>query len=419
MNVDLPAKLQPLFRPHRYKVMYGGRGGAKSWSVARALLVLGAQKPLRILCAREIMRTIAESVHQLLTDQIASIGLEGFYQVKETTIEGKNGTQFIYAGLRQQDANKIKSYEGVDIVWCEEAHTISRKSWGILIPTIRKEGSEIWVTFNPDMDTDDTYVRFVVNPPPDAWVCKINYPDNPWFPDVLEKERLHLLKTSPDEYNNVWEGECKTVVEGAIYAREVIQMVEERRIRPVPYDPALKVHTIWDLGWNDQTSIIFAQRLHSELRIIDYIEDSFKTLSEYAVMLDRKPYLYGKDWLPHDGGNRDIKTGKSAQEILTGLGRRVEVIPKMDVETGIKAVRMVLPRTYIDESKCERLVACLKRYKRHIPTTTNEPAKPLHDEYSHGADAMRGLAVIVDRLTNELYQMPKVGSYHPADPGMF
>lgn len=401
MSIQLPDALAPLFQPKRYKVLYGGRGGAKSWGIARTLLIMGSNTTLRILCAREIMQTIADSVHRLLSDQIGAMGLTSFYRVQDNAIYGANGTEFIFTGLRQQDAHKIKSYEGVDIVWCEEAHTISEKSWSILIPTIRKEGSEIWVSFNPELDTDATYVRFVVSPPANAWVKKLTYRDNPWFPKVLEDERLELLRKNKEQYDYVWEGNPRSVIEGAIYAGEMRQMIEDRRIRPVPYDPALKVHTIWDLGWNDQTSIIFAQRLHSEVRLIDYIEGSQKTLAEYVAEIKERRYIWGKDWLPHDGAHKNLQTGKSAQEILKSLGRAAEIIPKLEVEAGIKAVRMMLPRTYMDEVKCSRLADCMKRYRRKIPTTTNEPTTPVHDTYSHGADAMRGLAVIVDKIKND------------------
>ena len=353
------------------------------------------------MCAREIQRTIADSVHRLIADQIVALGLEGNYRILETEIRGVNGTQFIFAGLRQQDIGKIKSLEGVDVVWAEEAQTITKKSWDVLIPTIRKPGSEIWVTFNPELDTDDTYKRFVVNPAADTLLINIGWRDNPWFPEVLDKERLHLQKTDPEAYENVWEGKCRSSVEGAIYSREISDLVRDQRIRNVPRDPMLKVHTVWDLGWNDQTSIILCQRLHSEIRIIDYIEDSQKTLAEYVAMLNERRFNWGNDWLPHDGEARDVKTGKSAQEILKGLGRNPRIVPKTDVESGIKAARMVFPRAYFDEVKAARLLDCLKRYRRAIPVTTNEPASPVHDEYSHGADAFRYLALSIDKMGNE------------------
>lgn len=417
--IDLPKKLAPLFQPARYKVLWGGRGGAKSWGVARALLIMGASEPLRILCAREVQRTIADSVHLVLSDQIGALGLQDFYTIQEASITGQNGTEFLFAGLRTQDVGKIKSFEGVDIAWCEEAQSISKKSWNILIPTIRKEGSEIWVTFNPDMDTDETYKRFVVKPPPDAVVVRMTYKDNPWFPKVLEKERSDMLRSDPGEYEHVWEGRCRTAVLGAVYAAEVRSMVEERRVRPVPYDPALKVHTIWDLGWNDQTSIIFAQRQGSEVRIIDFIEDSHRILADYVAELQRKPYVYGIDWLPHDGNNADLKTGKSSKEVMKKLGRRVKVIPRMDVEAGIKAARMMFPRAYIDDERGARLIDCLRRYRRGVPESTGEPGNPVHDEFSHAADAWRGLAVVVDKLSNEdLGPAFRVEPYVPAVQGV-
>ena len=431
-KLQIPEAFFPLLEPKRYKVMYGGRGSGKSWSAARSLLYQGTQDPLRVLCAREIQRTIADSVHRLLSDQVEALGLGWFYTVTDGSIVGRNGSEFLFTGLRAIDAAKIKSFEGVDVAWCEEAQVISKKSWDILIPTIRADGSEIWATFNPDMDSDDTYRRFVVRPPPDAWVAKVSYRDNPWFPDVLEKERLHLERSDPESYQNVWEGRCRTVVEGAIYAGEVTEMIEDRRVRPVPYDPKLKVHTIWDMGWNDAMAIILAQRLGSEVRIIGYIEDSHRLLSSYVTELERLPYSWGKDWLPHDGGAADYKTGKSAKEILKGLGRKVEVLPRLDPEIGIKAARMMFPRLYIDETDrpCKepfpngfrggaRLVDCLKRYRRSINVNTNEPGAALHDEYSHGADAFRALAMCVDKMTNdEQTRMGRADPFTPLDQGI-
>lgn len=401
MDAQFPFKLQPLFKPSRYKVLYGGRGGAKSWGVARALLIRAAEKPTRILCTREIQTSIADSVHRLLADQVVALGLEAFYTVTTTAIKGINGSDFSFAGIRQQDINKIKSFEGADICWVEEAQTVTKKSWDVLIPTIRKDGSEIWLTFNPDLDTDPTYVRFVEDPPSDAIVININWEDNPFLPETLRKEKDDLQRRDPDAYENVWGGKPKTVVEGAIYRREILQMVADRRVRGVPYDPMLKVHTVWDLGWNDQMSIILAQRLGGELRIIEYIEDSHRTLAEYVSQLKDKRLTWGTDYLPHDGAAKDYKTGKSAQEILTALGRTVSIIPVMDVEAGIKAARLAFPRCYFDKDKAARLVDCLKRYRRAINQNTNEPGAPLHDEHSHGADAFRYMATVADKMGNE------------------
>ena len=409
LTAQLPKKLQPLFFPKRYKVLYGGRGASKSWGVARALLIRGAERKTRVLCAREIQRTISDSVHRLLADQIEALGLQSHYRVTDNEISGINGTIFLFAGLRQQDAGKIKSFEGVDICWVEEAQAVSKRSWDILIPTIRKEGSEIWVTFNPELDSDDTYTRFIVNTPPGTELININWRDNPWFPETLLKEKQHLEQIDPTAYANVWEGKCRASVDGAIYASEIADSIEKKRIRPLPYDPLLKVHTVWDLGWNDKMSIGFFQRLHSEIRCIDFLENNFKTYDWYTNELRNKGYNYGLDFLPHDGGHKNEQTGMSAVEILRKLGRKVaEPLPRADVEEGIKAVRLVFPQIYFDDVKTVELVNHIKRYRRAIPTTTNEPQGPLHDEHSHAADMLRYMAQAIPQMTNDEKQKPIV-----------
>lgn len=417
-----PAGRDPAVRRKRYYVAHGGRGSAKSWTFARALLVMGLYDPLRILCAREIMKTLKESVHQLLVDQIEALGLGYWYSATETGIKGANGTEFMFAGLRTLDAQKIKSYEGVDIAWIEEAHSVSKRSWNILIPTIRAEGSEIWVTFNPELDTDETYDRFVLDTEIEsAWVARVNWRDNPWFPEVLEQERLTLKRKDPDEYDHVWEGNPRSVVEGAIYAKEVTKMVHERRYGAVPYDPALPVHRIWDLGWNDAMAIIFVQKTISAASVIGYRQDSFKTYAQWIKEFNEMDYVWGQDWIPHDGGHKEPRTGKSVKQWLEGLRcKHVNLIPKLGVEDGIRAARMLFQRSYIDRRNATDLMMCLKRYRRAVPETTGEPGRPVHDEYSHGADAYRGLAVCIDKIRNELDERPrlKIVEHRPLDPNI-
>jgi len=410
LKVQIPEKLGFLFSPKRYKIAYGGRGSTKSWSFARALLVLGYSKPVRILCAREVQRSIKQSVHQLLVDQIQLLDLGKFYEVTETQIRGANGTLINFAGLAQQSVESIKSFEGVDIVWVEEAQTVSKRSWSILIPTIRKPGSEIWLTFNPDLDTDDTYTRFVENTPPNSEIVKINYDDNPWLSDEMEQERLHCKETEPDDYPNIWEGMCKAAVDGAIFAKEITESQEKGRICNVPYDSLLKVHIVFDLGWNDAMAISLVQRSTSEIRVIEYWEDSHKTLEHYSNTLKAKNLNWGTVFLPHDGKAQDFKTGKSAVQIMKGWGWNVETVSEMSIEAGIKLARMTFPRVYIDKSNAYGLVNCLKRYKRIINSQTNEPGTPLHDEYSHGADNFRYICISADQMNNHAMdvKMPEI-----------
>lgn len=207
ISADVPAALVPFTSPARYKVAYGGRGSAKSWTVARLLVIRALQQPIRVLCARETQKSITESVHKLIKDQIDMMGLADLFTVTENKISSINGSEFTFAGIRQQGITNLKSYEGVDVCWCEEAQVITKRSWDVLIPTIRKPGSEIWITFNPELDTDETYQRFVLTPPEDAVIVKVNYSENPWFPDELDKEREQWLKRDPEGYKTVWLGE--------------------------------------------------------------------------------------------------------------------------------------------------------------------------------------------------------------------
>lgn len=405
-HAEFPAKLQFLFAPYRYKVAYGGRGSSKSWSFARALLIQAASTKLRVLCTREVQKSIKDSVHRLLSDQIESLGLGEFYEILETEIRGRNGSNFVFSGLASQTVESIKSFEGIDIVWCEEAQNISKKSWNTLIPTIRKEGSEIWISFNPELDTDETYTRFVLSPQADSHVAEVNYSDNPWFPMVLEQERLHCQLTNKEDYDQIWEGKCRVAVSGAIYAVEVGDAIRAGRICNVPYDPRLKVHTVWDLGWNDAMTIGLVQRVRSELRVIDYIEDSHKTLDWYVAELAKKNLNWGIDWIPHDGSNKDFKTGKSTKELLQAFGRKPKLVPNIGLEHGIKAGRMAFGQCYFDKAKTARLVECLKRYRRSINQATNEPGAPMHDEFSHGADMWRYLSIVADQMTNDVGEQP-------------
>lgn len=403
MNIQFPAKLSCLFKPKRRKVLHGGRGSGKSWAVARALLLLGAQRPLRILCTREVQKSIKDSVHRLLTDQIQSMGLGSHYEVLETEIRGRNGTLFVFAGLAQHTVESVKSFEGVDIVWVEEAQVVTKRSWDVLTPTIRKTGSEVWITLNPDMETDETFKRFVDGRPEesdDSFVIQMNWRDNPWFPHELEKERQDTLARDPENYENIWEGKPKRVSDGAIYKYEVIRLYDEKRVRNVPYDPLLKVHTVWDLGWNDAMTIGFWQRSGSEVRCIDYIEDSHHTLDWYVAQIEKRPYRWGTDFLPHDARARNTQTGKSTEEALSAMGRNVKVLEALDIEEGIRAARMMFPRVYFDQEKTGRLLECLKRYQRSINQRTMEAGGPLHDEYSHGADCFRYAAMAVEEMGN-------------------
>lgn len=244
-TIRIPAKFAGLFRPARYKIMYGGRGGAKSTTVADVLLTMAMERRLRILCARELQRSIKDSVHRLLSDRIRARGLDlsgsglrgagprnakgatgaaqnpasgpgGEFIITDKSIKAVNGSEFFFVGLRY-NAGELKSIEGVDICWVEEGQLVSETSWTYLIPTIRKQGSEIWVTLNPVDDDDATYQRFIVNTPLNCLLFNVNWNDNPWFPDTLDQERRHCLQNDPEAYEWIWNGKTRKIGDAVIF----------------------------------------------------------------------------------------------------------------------------------------------------------------------------------------------------------
>lgn len=391
VTLDLPPAFLPLWEPHRYKVMYGGRGAAKSWQYARVLLVMGAERKLRILCAREIQNSIQESVHQLLSEQIDALGLSGFYTIEKTKITGANGTDFFFSGLKHK-INSIKSIEGVDIVWVEEAHTVSKHSWQLLIPTIRKQGSEIWVSFNPELDSDETFRRFVLSPPENAWVKHVTFRDNPWFSDTLREEmRVDRLRDE-DTYNHVWLGHTKQMLDGAVYAQELRRCEAEGRITRVPYTESHPVRTAWDLGFHDSTAIWWFQSVGMDLRLIDYYENRQQPLSHYVKVLQDKEYVYDTHFLPHDAASNDLRglsIERQLKDLVKGRGQ-VKVLPRDSVDAGINAVRTSFPMMWFDAERCEDGLQMLRRYRYEVDEDTGQfSRRPLHDLTSHCADSLR------------------------------
>jgi phage terminase large subunit len=397
-RAEFPAKLECLFVPEnsRYRVLYGGRGGSKSWNVARALLVKGAKSPMRFLCAREFQTSIKDSVHKLLTDQIFALGLESFYEITQSSIRGKNGTEFAFVGLKNNIAN-IKSFEGVDCCWVEEAQTVSKLSWNVLIPTIRKDKSEIWITFNPELETDETFQRFVVSPPQNAVVQKINWSDNPWFPETLELERQALKNRDIEAYNTVWEGICRQTVDGAIFAKEMTMAEIEGRITKVPYDATKPVHAIFDLGWADNTACWLMQFIGQELHFIRYFEDNQKTITYYLQEMQKFGYLYDTLWLPHDAAAKSLGTGRSIEEIVRAAGFKVQMLDRVPIADSINAARTIFNKCYFDRENTADGLNCLRHYQYDVDVETGAfSQKPLHNIYSHGADAFRYVGLMVN-----------------------
>lgn len=421
---EFPPKLAPLFQPMRYKVAHGGRGGAKSWSFARALLLQGTQTELRILCCREIQKSMKESVYQLLVDQIKLLGLAGFYQVLESEIRGRNGTTFTFHGLRH-NVDNIKSLEGADRVWIEEGQTVSANSLNKLTPTVRKAGSEIWVTFNPELVTDAVYDRFIAHKPDNAWVVQTTYRDNPWLTKELNDERLEMKARDPDSYQHVWEGATVQHLVGAVYGREIAAAESEGRILHIPYDPSKGVSVYADLGWGDMTSLWFAQRVGMERRILKAYQNRHKLWQHYLKFIQDQGYVIECIYLPHDAESGSL-TGLSVAKQTRDNGLPCYVIPKMAnaVRLGINAVRNLFPSVFFDAANCADGLAALRHYRYEVDPHGNYSDTPVHDETSHYADAFRYLATAdqVKRSSPKPTQIlkgirPERPAYHDTQSG--
>ena len=399
--------------PLRHLVIKGGRGSAKSHSVARLLANIGVNYSVRMLCTRETQKSIEESVYQLLCDVMTELEYDDHYYKKKTTIDGANGSAFLFAGLRQQDVAKLKSTERILLCWCEESHVLSEKSLDVLTPTIREENSVIIYTYNPELEDDPVHARFALDPQPDVCVVTLNWRDNPWFPEVLKKERQRSYDTDKTEgkvkYNWIWEGHTLPAVEGAIFAKEVYRLQEQGRIMPLEYDGRGLVHVIMDLGYGVMTAKL-VQKFASTVQVIGYYEFTHSTYHDMTLVLQKLPYRWGKVFMPHDAAHRDPKYGKSHTEVMKELGWKVEDIPQIGVGNYIEAGRELFNNVYISNTDddeyggCKQLLRCLKRWRYQMSETDTGSQKthpPMKDEFSHGGETWCYTAVVADKLVND------------------
>lgn len=396
LKLEVARAFHPLLKPKRYKGAFGGRGGAKSHFFADQVILRTYTRPARVVCIREVQNTIRDSVHQLLRDKIVSHGLADFYEVIDNEIRGENGSLVIFRGMKDYTADGIKSLEGFEIAWVEEAQTLSAKSLKLLRPTIRTEGSELWFSWNPRFADDpvDSFFRGE-HPHPQAVCVEVNWPDNPWFPQVLMDEKDADYAKDPDMAEHVWGGAYQVISEGAYFARLLLQAEKDGRIASLPHNPALPVYTAWDLGVGDDTSIWFAQRSNGWVHVIDHYATNGQPASHYVDVLKRKPYTYARHYLPHDADSREWSNGQSRIETLRSLGlTELSVLSRTPVDDGINAARLLLPITRFDRDKCKSGLESLRQYRREYDENkrTFKPT-PLHDWTSHDADAFRYLAM--------------------------
>jgi phage terminase large subunit len=245
----------------RYRVLYGGRGSGKSTAFA-TYVIFKALSNKRILCCREIQNSIRDSVHRLLCDRINEMGLEDYFNITQDSIRSVYGAEIIFRGLRN-NVSEIKSLQGIHIVWAEEAEKVSEQSWQDLIPTIREEGSEIWISFNPESESSPAYQKFVLNPREDVAVDMLNWQDNEFFPEVLRKEMEYDKRVDFEKYMHVWEGRVKKYGEAVIFKNKFT--VEEFE---TPADA--QFHLGADFGFSVDPSVLVRMFIKDRVLFIDY-----------------------------------------------------------------------------------------------------------------------------------------------------
>lgn len=346
-----------------------------------------------MVCIREVQNTIKDSVQQLLVDKITTHDLHPFFDIRDNEIRGPNDSVVIFRGMQNFNAQSIKSLEGYDIALVEEAQTLSQRSLDLLRPTIRKDGSEFWFVWNPDSEFDpvDIFLRGK-NAPVDAIVRRVNWHDNPWFPQVLRDDMTRDRVADAAKAAHVWDGEYQQAPKGAYYADLLAKALEDGRIGRVPHDPKLEVHVSFDLGSGQNQALWFSQRTGKELRLIDYLEGNEEAANEgyswYARKMRERPYTYAPLVFPHDGRVREA-TGKSRAETMEGLGFRVTVLPILPIDDGIDAVKRTLPLCWIDAAKCATGLTAIKNYREDWDEKLRRSNGVLKDWTNHAADSLR------------------------------
>jgi phage terminase large subunit len=401
-EIELPAKLVPVFEgPAMYRGSYGGRGSAKTRSFAKMSAVWGlkyaqANMPGVIVCGREFMNSLDESSLAEVKAAIASEPwLADFYDVGEKYVRTKDGRiEYDFIGLRR-NLDSIKSKARIRLLWVDEAEPVSETAWAKAIPTVREDGAEIWVTWNPESKKSATHKRFRVDPPKDSKIVQMNWRDNPWFPDILNKTRLEDKEKRPDQYEHVWEGDFVSVADGAYYAKSLSDAKAQGRIGRVAQDPLMSTYAIWDIGGTgakaDACAIWIAQFVGREIRVLDYYEAVGQPLASHVQWLRERGWGKAECILPHDGAQNDKVFSVSYESALSEAGFSVRVIPNQGAGAAkmrIECARRLFPRIWFNADTTEPGRDALGWYhEKKSDDDRGIGLGPNHDWSSHAADA--------------------------------
>lgn len=397
IDVTLPRVFKPLEAPARYKGIWGGRGSGKSHNRAEALILDALEnRGLRAVCIREVQKTLKESSKRLLEDKLSQFRLgeaQGF-KIFNEVIQTPGDGIFTFQGMQDHNAESIKSLEGFDRAWIEEAQTLSTRSLSLLRPTIRAEGSEIWATWNPRRKNDpvDELLRGT-NPPTNSIVIRANWSDNPFFPSVLEQERLDCLHKTPDQYEHIWEGGYATVNEGAYFVRELQNARKSGRITRITADPLLPIRLFADIGGTGAKADAFVfwaiQCVGREIRVLDYYEVQGQPIQHHLHWLRERNYTPGTSqiWLPHDGATQDKVFAVSYESAFRTAGYETFVVPNQGKGAAmqrIEAARRWLPACWFNAETTQPGLDALGWYHEKKDPARNIGLGPDHDWSSHG-----------------------------------
>lgn len=417
LQIDTAAVFEPLLTPARYKGAWGGRGSGKSHffaglCVEDAIAFPGeAGEGLRMVCIREVQKSLKHSAKSLIESKLSEFGLgeaDGF-KVFNEVIKTPGDGLIIFQGMQDHTADSIKSLEGFHRAWVEEAQSLSSRSLGLLRPTIRWEDpsrgltSEMWFGWNPLRKADpvDVLLRSA-QPPTGAKVVRANWSDNPWFPSVLEQERLDCLRMQPEQYAHIWEGDYVTALAGAYYAPFLAKAKEEGRIGRLAADPLLTLRAHIDIGGTGAKADAFViwidQWVGREIRVLDHYEAVGQPIEAHADWLRSRGYVPGKTTivLPHDGAANDKVHKVSYESAFKEMGYEVVVIPNMGAGAAmrrIEASRRLFPSVWFNEERTEAGRDALGWYHEKRDENRGIGLGPDHDWSSHSADAYGLIAV--------------------------
>lgn len=446
INLRIPEKLGEVFDGQAdYRGAYGGRGAAKTIGFAKMAIkdtMALDDKPWKFLCGRELQKSLKDSVFSVIAAQIYEMGVDDAFDVGKEFIRCKNGNEFLFYGLKSNIA-EVKGLHGVRRTWLEEAQRVSQSSLTYLIPTVMRDfpDCELWASWNPDDEEDPIHKMFVTDADETVKCIKVNYYDNPWFPESLNKVRLRDLKNNPQRYEWIWEGNFNLNNEASVYGSWMEKARLAGRIKTGIYDPSLPVFSVWDLGYSDDTAIWWFQVLGNEIRLIDYYENNRQGIKHYAEQIcgreipeetivygpngkilssklgkeleglnRRTKYTYANHFGPGDASNKLLQAGgRSIVDQLYELGIKMKVVFATAQQQQIEATRVTIDKSWFDPETCAEGIRALKKYQFRFNEDKGSYSKePDHDfgGYSHGCDAFEIIAQVWKTAKTDIEQPP-------------